>query len=133
MPTTTAIGNIAHQINAHETADTLQLVAGRLDVLRDFVPLSFVGEAITAIALAPVVEDIYNICSGHGFVLRDLVDAMASLRNLRLETSIDPDLAAIPAVDGIVGNPTRIANLTGGGWEPSISELAAIALNRDAL
>lgn len=130
MSTSTAIGNIADRIASHTGTDPLQLAVGRLDIVRDFVPLSFVAECFGAVAVADDVEDTYNICSGKGFTLKAVVDAMASLANVVVETSLDPRLAAIPAVDGIVGDPTRIAGLVGSGWKPSVSVLAAVALDR---
>lgn len=130
MARTTPVGNIAHQIIAHEGPGPLGLVAGRLDVVRDFVPVTFVSEALRCIALTDSVTDTYNICSGHGFTLLELVDSMASLRNVEIAIELDPNLASIPAVDGIVGNPQRIASLLGEGWKPSIAVLASIALDR---
>jgi GDP-4-dehydro-6-deoxy-D-mannose reductase len=120
-----ALGNARAQLL--EGATTLHL--GRLDVVRDFVPLDFIVEAIlNTVDRAPAGRAI-NICSGVGLKLEDIVMAMAELVDVPIRTEVDVSLAALPAGDVVVGDPTLMERTLGLRTNPTPAMLAGILLS----
>ena len=106
LPTSTALGNIAHQLEERVDTAAPTVTAGRLDVIRDYVPLGFVASAFQRVALDPESPPIVNICSGIGIALGDVLLAMGEALNVTITEEIDPALAAIPAGPAVIGDPS---------------------------
>ncbi len=113
MPTTSPLGNIGAQLRAAQGTSTDRLRTGRLDVVRDFIPIGFVVEALTAVVADPQPDGVFNICSGVGLRLRDVVEALAGRLGVAPEICVDPDLAALPAAERVVGDPARLTTRYG--------------------
>lgn len=125
LPGTTALGGFRDQLLAQD--GTLRTIrCGRLDVVRDFVSLSFVARSIATIALE-AAPGTFNICSGAGLTPGDILRGMAELLNVELVLEPQPDVVAIPAADRVVGDPARLSALGLSETRPAI-ELARLAL-----
>lgn len=109
LPPSSALGNFRRQLN-EGTGDTRVVRCGRVDVIRDYVTASFVGEAIAELVSDPPGGTV-NVCSGVGIRLVDLMEAAAQQCGVDMKAVIDPDLAAIPAPAKIVGDPKRLNSL----------------------
>ena len=109
LPASSALGNLRRQLKEGSGPERV-VRCGRVDVIRDYVSASFVGEAISELVGEPP-GGIVNICSGRGIRLSDLMEAAARHCGVELETLIDPDLAAIPAPAEVVGDPGRLNSL----------------------
>lgn len=85
------------------------------DTVRDYVLLEDLGAAVAALALADVSEDIVNVCSGVGISFGRIAQAMAAAQNkpLRIRSLDRPGIATV------IGDPTRLRDLT--GITPTIS------------
>ncbi len=130
MPTSTALGNAASTLLAARRRGAATLRVGRTDIVRDFIPVRFVADALIALATAQTASGSYNICSGTGMTLGEIIAAMAAELGLPLTMVKDPELAALPAADRVVGDPERLAEETGLIWTRSIPELVSTALER---
>ena len=124
LPATTALGNMRRQLLAG-TTHPRTVRCGRLDVVRDFIPLEFVVDTIVRLLELYELPSILNVCSGVGIQLGDLLEAMASKLGVEVAAEIDPQLAAIPAAPSIVGDPTGLG-LLGLRSELDASRLAAL-------
>jgi GDP-4-dehydro-6-deoxy-D-mannose reductase len=119
-----ALGNMRRQLL--EGANRRRTVrCGRLDVIRDFIPLAFVTDTIVRLLELDEWPAILNVCSGVGVELGDLLDAMASELGVEVAVEVDPRLSAIPAAPRVVGDPTRLRGL-GLESHADVDELAAL-------
>jgi nucleoside-diphosphate-sugar epimerase len=127
IPRATALGNLRHQL-LDGSGRTREVVCGRTDIVRDFIPSSFLG-----VAIAELIQDppggIVNVCSGEGIRLLDIFHAAAAHLGLELELRPDPDLVAIPAPDYIVGDPSRLHSLIRTRTTPTAESLASALLD----
>lgn len=107
LPRTSALGNMREQLLG-QSGSTRQVSCGRLDVVRDFVPLELVAEAVTALLLRDDWPATLNVCSGVGLRLADVLTSMASQLQVELEVVAHQELSTIPAPDRIVGDATLL-------------------------
>ena len=126
LPSSTALGNMRRQLLA-QTGPQRTLRAGRLDVIRDYVPVAFVAETLARLAGAPADEPVLNVCSGVGISLSEIVSELAS--TLRVEVVVEQldELTTIPAATEVVGDPRRLASL-GLRCRPTAATIAAALL-----
>lgn len=110
LPPTVALGNMRRQLLAR-TTHVRTVRCGRLDIVRDFIPLEFVVDTIVRLLELSDWPSVLNVCSGVGIGLGDLLEAMASELGVEVDAEVDPQLAAIPAAPCILGNPTRLGRL----------------------
>jgi GDP-4-dehydro-6-deoxy-D-mannose reductase len=62
---------------------------------------------------------VYNICSGKGTVLRDIVIKMGEILNIKIETITNPDLIRPNENKKIIGSYKKIKDEF--NWEPEIN------------
>lgn len=85
------------------------------ETVRDYVLLDDLGEAIALLALAEASVDVVNVCSGVGISFGEITRAMAAAQGKAVEIrSLDR-----PGIACVVGEPTRMRDLT--GFTPIIS------------
>jgi len=126
LPQAAALGNFRHQLLAGE-GRARTVVCGRVDVIRDFVTSSFLGDAVAELVEHPP-GDIVNICSGFGVRLGDVMEAAARLLDVELELIEDPVLAGLPAPSVIVGDPSRLHSLIEARANSTAESLADVLL-----
>lgn len=126
LPVDSALGNLRRQL-MQQTGPRRVVRCGRIDVVRDFVPLDFVVDVLAAIALVLDPPPVLNVCSGTGIVLADVLDAMASHIGAIVDVEPVPELIAIPAPLRIVGDPRLLAELHL-SCEPTPASLARVLL-----
>ena len=90
LPATVALGNIRRQLLA--ASGPLRTVqCGRLDVVRDFIPLELVVDTVVRLLELDEWPPILNVCSGVGIELGDLLEAMASALGVEVAVSPHPE------------------------------------------
>ena len=85
LPDTVALGNIRRQLLAG-TGPKRTIQCGRLDVVRDFIPLEFVVDTVVRLLQLDNWPPILNVCSGVGIELAELVDRLGSALGRRGRT-----------------------------------------------
>jgi len=120
-----ALGNARAQL-LESPGTTRHLTLGRLDVVRDFVPVESIVEAIIRAADHPLPGEVINVCSGVGIAIGDIVQAMAARLGVSVVVGTDPELARIPGGDAVVGDPARMERLLGLHLRPTASSLAEV-------
>jgi len=63
-------------------------------------------------------DTVYNVCSGRGVRLGDLLDRLISLGGVKVEVRQDPGRYRPSDIPVLVGDPSRLRAAT--GWEPRI-------------
>jgi len=95
------------------------ITTGNLSIIRDFVDVRDVVKAYYLLLKKGKRGEVYNICSGNGIVLKDIVSSMAKILNLDVETVVNPDLIRPTENKKVVGSYQKLK--TELGWEPEIS------------
>jgi nucleoside-diphosphate-sugar epimerase len=124
---TTALGNLRRQVLAAR-ATGAPISCGRLDVVRDFVPLAVLVATIRAVSARPPTCRVLNVCSGVGIDLEGILHAMARELGLTPRTEPSPLLASMPAPDRIVGDPSKLQQLLGPQVRPTPESVARLVL-----
>lgn len=100
------------------------LRVGNLDVVRDILDVRDVVEGYARLLESGVSGRAYNVCSGVGVPLRELVDLLGRLARVAITIEVDP-LRFRPAdVPYLVGDPSRMRADT--SWVPAREPRAAV-------
>lgn len=94
------------------------IVTGNLQVIRDFLDVRDVVKAYYELLLHGKRGEVYNICSGKGTVLKDIVLKMAEMLNLEIGIEINPALIRPNENKIVVGSFEKIRQSV--GWSPEI-------------
>ena len=120
----TALGNMRRQLLAG-SGPRRRVECGRLDVVRDYVPVRAVVEAIRRSLERPGRGATINVCSGIGIELGSILHATARRLRVTAVPIASPGLEALPAADRVVGDPARLGELLGLVVDVSAESLAA--------
>jgi len=91
---------------------------GNLDAVRDFTDVRDIVRAYVLAATMCEPGEVYNIASGSGHSIRELLDTLIALSGLEVEVSIDPQRLRPSDVEILIGDSTRFRERT--GWRPAI-------------
>lgn len=102
-----------------------EIKVGDIDVYRDFTDVRDVVRAYSRLLDSGQNSEIYNICSGKGRKIRDLVEIM--IDQLGLKVDIDVDQARLRKSEQryVAGDYTKLATAT--NWYPEIDISDSIA------
>jgi GDP-4-dehydro-6-deoxy-D-mannose reductase len=91
---------------------------GNIDVVREFLHVSDVVEAYIALLSRGRGGSVYNIASGEGVLLADVLERLAALAGHRVVPEPDPALVRSGDIPYLVGDASRLRAET--GWRPTI-------------
>jgi GDP-4-dehydro-6-deoxy-D-mannose reductase len=92
------------------------LKVGNLEAVRDFADVRDVVRAYWMLLEKGEGGTAYNVCSGRGRTIRDLLDTLLAASRARVEVRVDPARLRPSDVPTQVGDPSRLRAAT--GWEP---------------
>lgn len=93
------------------------LKVGNLEAVRDFTDVRDVVRAYWLL-LERGEAGVYNVCSGRGRRIRELLELLLAQSATRVEVRVDPDRLRPSDVPVQVGDPARLQAVT--GWAPAI-------------
>jgi GDP-4-dehydro-6-deoxy-D-mannose reductase len=96
--------------------DTLSV--GNLDTVRDLVDVRDAVRAMWLLATKGTPGEVYNICSGKGYRVKDILDKLISLSSQHIKACTDPSRMRPSDEPILIGDSSRLRSL---GWEPQIS------------
>jgi GDP-4-dehydro-6-deoxy-D-mannose reductase len=88
---------------------------GNLDPVRDFSSVADVVDAYCLLLERGAVGQVYNVCSGRGRSIREVLDELLRLAGVSAEIRIDPARVRPTDIPHLVGDPARLLSL---GWQP---------------
>jgi GDP-4-dehydro-6-deoxy-D-mannose reductase len=94
------------------------LEVGNLEAVRDFTDVRDVVRAYWMLLEKGQGGEAYNVCSGRGRRIRDLLDTLLAASSARVEVRVDPERLRPSDVPVQVGDPGRLRAAT--GWQPEI-------------
>lgn len=91
---------------------------GNLDAVRDFTDVRDTVRGYHLSLEKGEVGEVYNICSGQGRSMRELLDTILAHSRVTIETRQDPARMRPSDVPVLVGDSTKFRKAT--GWKPQI-------------
>jgi GDP-4-dehydro-6-deoxy-D-mannose reductase len=114
-----AMSSFAKQLAAIELGHGEPVLrVGNLDAVRDFTDVRDIVRAYVLAALAGEPGEVYNISSGRGHSIRELLDTLIALSGLDVEVKVDPNRLRPSDVEILIGDCTKFRERT--GWKPVI-------------
>jgi len=92
------------------------LHVGNLDAVRDFSDVRDVVRAYWGLLERGACGEAYNVCSGSGIRIRDLLQRLIGLSGSRVDVRVDPERLRPADLPALVGDPSKLRRAT--GWEP---------------
>lgn len=90
---------------------------GNLEAIRDFTDVKDIVEAYYQIAQHGEAGEIYNVCTGEGTSIQEILNILLSFSKVNIKVLIDPKKIRISEVQKFVGDPGKLFNVT--GWKPT--------------
>lgn len=115
------VSSFARQLVAIEENKKVNaaVVTGDLSIVRDFVDVRDVVKAYYALLTKGIKGNVYNICSGEGISLGEILNKMCGILNIKISRYEDPALIRPNDNKIIIGSPAKIKTIT--GWTNSIT------------
>lgn len=115
----TPVGSFARQVAHIEKGFTEPVIhAGNLEPVRDFIDISDVAKAFYTLSMKSEKGGIYNICSGAGHSIADILDLYIKLTPNRITILKDESLLRKNDVQCMYGDNLKIKEEI--GWELSV-------------
>jgi GDP-4-dehydro-6-deoxy-D-mannose reductase len=92
---------------------------GNLEIKRDFLDVRDVCSAYIALMEHGTKGEVYNVCTGGSYVLRDLLERMCRLAGVDVEIVVDPNRLRPADTPELRGVADKIRTDT--GWKPEYS------------
>lgn len=116
--------NFAHQAVRLVAGQISELNVGNLEAVRDFI---HVKDSVNGYWLALEKGErgeVYNICSGEGTTIREVIDILSRILDKKLPFSVDRQRLRASDVPYLVGDSSNFRKQT--GWEPKLTFVDAM-------
>jgi len=111
--------NFAKQIVEIEKGRRKPVIhVGNLDAVRDFLDVRDVVRAYYLALEKGVPGEVYNIASGKGYKIRELLDKLLKIAKVDIKVEVDPSRLRPSDVELLVGSSEKFQKAT--GWKPEI-------------
>lgn len=109
--------DFARSITQIESGASKELRVGNLAAVRDFLDVRDAVRALVILAEKGVPGEVYNLSSGRGHKIQDVLDSMVAMATVPITVIGDPDKFRPLDAPVIIGDNERLRAL---GWEPQI-------------
>lgn len=114
------VPDMVSQIVRVEKGQQEKIMVGNLEAVRDYSDVRDVVKAYKS-AIDKEVEggQVFNICSGNGIKIKEILEKILKLANIKIEVSTDPNRLRPSDLPILVGDNQKIKSKL--GWNPTIS------------
>jgi GDP-4-dehydro-6-deoxy-D-mannose reductase len=91
---------------------------GNLEAIRDFTDVRDTVRAYWLAVTKAKPGEVYNIATGHGIHIREMLDMLLALSTAKVKVEVDPDRLRPSDVEILIGDSSKFRADT--GWEPRI-------------
>ncbi|MFO8182972.1 MAG: GDP-mannose 4,6-dehydratase [Candidatus Aegiribacteria sp.] len=116
-----ALPSFCRRIISARREGTRSIRVGNLSPVRDYLYVSDVVRAYRCILGRGGSGSVYNVCSGTGCSMADMVMMLMDIAGVSLELEADPELTRPVDVEFQVGDPSRIRSQL--GWSPEVDRI----------
>ena len=115
------VASFAKQLTKMKKEHSLNgdLITGDVSIIRDFTDVRDVVAAYYALLHSGKNGEIYNVCSGKGIALREVISIMADILNLKVNIIVDERLIRPDDNKKIIGSNKKINQSL--GWKPQLT------------
>ena len=115
------ISSFAKQIvqQAKKGVSKIELVTGDVNVIRDFSDVRDVVRAYYLLLYKGVKGETYNVCSGKGYLIKNMIDLFSTIIGEHIFHSTDEKNFRPSENKVIIGSYEKLMNAT--GWQPQYS------------
>ena len=115
------ISSFAKQIvqQAKKGVSKIELVTGDVNVIRDFSDVRDVVRAYYLLLYKGAKGETYNVCSGKGYLIKDMIDLFSTIIGEHIFHSTDEKNFRPSENKVIIGSYEKLMNAT--GWKPQYS------------
>ena len=99
------------EIELERAAPVIQV--GNLDAIRDFSDVREVIEAYLLLLERGESGAVYNVCSGKGVAMREILSALVALSSVKVEIHVDPSRLRPSDLPVLIGDPSKLRAATG--------------------
>jgi GDP-4-dehydro-6-deoxy-D-mannose reductase len=99
------------EIELERAAPVIQV--GNLDAVRDFSDVKEVIQAYLLLLSRGESGAVYNVCSGRGVAMREVLDSLIALSGLKVEVRVDTARLRPADLPVLIGDPARLRAATG--------------------
>lgn len=110
---------LAERVRIARRSGAPAICTGNLEPVRDLLDVRDVAAGYLAMLSGGAVGEVYNVASGEGHRLSDVLDRLMDLAGYRVITEYDPTLARRGDIAHLVGDPAKLRAAT--GWQPAVS------------
>jgi GDP-4-dehydro-6-deoxy-D-mannose reductase len=110
------VAALAKRIARAEADGHDEITVGSLEPVREVNDVRDVVRAYRLLMEHGEPGDVYNVCSGVGYSVRDIVERLVAMARRPLRITVDPELVRPVDVPSFVGDPTKLRRTT--GYEP---------------
>lgn len=118
-----AIPSFAHQIAQIEQGKQEKISVGNLAAVRDFTDVKDVVRAYLLLMEQGKQAEVYNVGSGKGWTMREILDVLCSLSTTQIDIEVDQSRLRPLDVPVAIAKIEKIKKL---GWEPEIELKATL-------
>lgn len=93
-----------------------KMMVGNIDVVRDFTDVRDVIDAYYKIIKNAPNRSVYNVCSGRGTKLRDIIDTTSNTLGIKPSIIVDPSRVRANEIPSVIGDNSKLK--TELGWQP---------------
>jgi nucleoside-diphosphate-sugar epimerase len=86
---------------------------GNIDVERDFSDVRMVVDSYARLLEKPAPGQTFNICSGRGYTLRQVIEIMTEITGHQIEVRVNPAFVRANEVKRLVGSHQKLQNWIG--------------------
>jgi GDP-4-dehydro-6-deoxy-D-mannose reductase len=91
---------------------------GNLNAVRDFTDVRDIVRAYCVALEKAKYGEIYNICSGKGYSIREILEILLSFSNIKPKLKVDPKRMRVSDVPMLIGSNSKFKKET--QWKPTI-------------
>ncbi|MEM1202380.1 MAG: GDP-mannose 4,6-dehydratase [Acidobacteriota bacterium] len=91
---------------------------GNLDAVRDFTDVRDMVRAYWLAVTKAKPGEVYNIATGHGITIQELLDRLIAIVGVEVEVTPDPERMRPSDVEILIGDSSKFRADT--GWEPQV-------------
>jgi GDP-4-dehydro-6-deoxy-D-mannose reductase len=111
--------NFARQIaEAEKGLREPAILVGNLEAIRDFTDVRDMVRAYWLALDRGEPGEVYNVCSGRGYTIQNVLDILRGLAQTKVDIHPDPSRLRPSDVEVLIGDCSRFQRLT--GWHPTI-------------
>jgi len=102
------ISSFAKQVAEAKKGKRDKIKTGDLKIVRDFIDVRDVVRAYDLLLQKGKVGEIYNVCSGEGHALGDVLNMLIGIAGVKVPLEVDPELLRLRENPVLIGSPAKL-------------------------